>query len=88
MTTKTLGTGGLRAGKWGNSVGVRLSETISAKSGIRAGSPITIRVVPKGVLIEKQDRDPTLDELIARITPENRHEYAWKDVRPMGREIW
>ena len=84
MSTKTI----TRAGKWGNSVGIRLSEEISKATNIRAGSSVSVRVVPTGVLVEPQGKEPTIKELLKRITPENRHGYAWEGMRPVGRELW
>ncbi len=85
MSTRTT------VGQWGNSVGVRLPESVVKKANIRAGSSVTVRVVPKGVLIERREEnieDLSLDELIARVNPKDRHEAVWEDLTPMGREVW
>jgi antitoxin component of MazEF toxin-antitoxin module len=37
---------------------------------------------------EAIDRPPTLNELIARITPENLHKGAWHEDGPVGNEAW
>jgi hypothetical protein len=43
--------------------------------------------------LNPQQRDainhpPTLDELIAQITPENLHKRAWLEDGPVGNEAW
>ena len=87
MTTKTIGSRG-RAGQWGNSVGVRLSDALATAAGIRAGTPIRVRRVPGGILIERLTHELSLKELVARVTPESRHELVWDDIIPVGREVW
>ena len=85
MTTKTT------AGQWGNSVGIRLSERIVEETDIRAGSPVTVRVVPEGVLIEKRGKDLSnlsLKELVELADPAKRHDLVWDDIMPVGREVW
>ena len=85
MSTKTV------AGKWGNSVGVRLPEAIVQKTNIRAGSLVSVRVVPKGILIEKREENIenlSLDELVARADPKKRHDLIWENMPPVGREVW
>jgi antitoxin component of MazEF toxin-antitoxin module len=37
---------------------------------------------------EAIDRSPTLNELIAQITPENLHKGAWHEDGPVGNEAW
>ncbi|MEO7634910.1 MAG: AbrB/MazE/SpoVT family DNA-binding domain-containing protein [Sphingomicrobium sp.] len=74
--------------RWGNSLAVRLPATLAAELGLRENDPVDIRRDGDGVRIEKVAiDDPTLEELLARITPENRHpETDWGP--PVGKEIW
>lgn len=80
MTTKVQ--------KWGNSLAVRLPRHITRGMSFRAGTPVSIRQERRRVVIVlKNEREPTLEELVAQITPENRYEKIdWGP--PRGNEIW
>lgn len=65
--------------KWGNSYAVRIPKERVHELGMRDGSEVKIKIEP----IHKR---PTLDELIAQITPKNRHKLI--DWGPdVGKEI-
>lgn len=74
--------------KWGNSLAVRLPRHITRGMSFRAGTPVSIRQERRRVVIVlKSERGPTVEELAAQITPENRHEEIdWGP--PVGKEIW
>ena len=76
--------------KWGNSLAVRIPDDVVEDMGFVAGREVTVRKVRNTVVIApaRAKRRPTLEELVARITPENRHDYQWGDAEPMGKEIW
>ena len=80
MTTKVQ--------KWGNSLAVRLPKHVARAAFFKAGTPVVIRQERQGVVIALHNsREPTLEELIAQITPENRYEKIdWGPRR--GNEIW
>ena len=74
--------------KWGNSLALRIPKALADEAGLETGSQVElipedgqIRIVPS-----KRPRY-TLEELVAGITPENRHE-EWDTGPPVGREIW
>jgi antitoxin MazE len=61
--------------KWGNSLAVRIPKPIAEEAGVREGDPITIEAAEGGIqLRRKRRRVPTLKELVAEITIENRYE--------------
>jgi antitoxin MazE len=74
--------------KWGNSLGIRLPKSIVQDADLHEGDSISISVgrQRKLVLVPKRRR-PTLDELVAGITEENRYEEIPKGP-PRGREEW
>jgi len=74
--------------KWGNSLAVRLPREMAEKFELGEGSPVVIRPERRGIVIKPAKKQKyTLEELVAGITPENRHEETdWG--KPMGREIW
>lgn len=75
------------AQKWGNSIGVRIPKRLAQKYGISNGSEVKFTESEKGIFIEPIEGEPTLDELLARVTDENRHDYVdWG--KPEGNEVW
>ena len=78
------------ARKWGNSIAVRLPAKAAKRFGIRDGAHVRVveEVKTKSFSIRPlHERDSTLEELVSRITPQNRHEETdWG--KPIGREIW
>ena len=74
--------------KWGDSLAVRIPKTLAEEAGLEAGSEVEIRV-ENGCLKIYPPGAPryTLEELVAQITPENRHEE--RDIGPpVGKEVW
>jgi antitoxin MazE len=59
--------------KWGNSLAVRIPKTIAEAARMKEGDSIVIEVSEEGIKLRPSERIPTLEELIAQITPENRH---------------
>ncbi len=60
--------------RWGNSLAVRLPKGIIEKARLAEGEHLNIDVTGDGrVSIGKAEPEPTLEQLVARITPRNRH---------------
>ena len=72
--------------KWGNSLAVRIPKAVAEQARIQEGDPIVIEALDGHVELRPVERIPTLEELVARITPENRHEEI-KWGPPVGKEI-
>ena len=74
--------------RWGNSLAVRIPKPLADEAKLREGDDLTLEVESQGaVAIKAVERPKTLEELIAKITPENLHkEQDWG--RPVGAEIW
>ena len=74
-------------GKWGNSLAVRIPGIYARDLDLKEGMELDVAPVEEGLLLKLQRQQPTLEELVARITPENRHgETDWGP--PVGRESW
>ena len=72
--------------KWGNSLAVRIPKSVVEEARMQEGDPILIEVVKGRVELRPAQRIPTLEELVAQITPENRYEETdWG--RDVGKEI-
>lgn len=78
MTTKVQ--------KWGNSLGVRIPGSIAQDFGLRDGSQIEVSKSEQGIVIKPVKKKPTLEELLEKCTPDNRHEEQF-DFGPVGKEL-
>lgn len=74
--------------KWGNSRALRIPKELALAAGLDVGSKVDL-VLENGQLRIVPIKPPryTLEELVAGITPENRHE-EWDTGPPVGKEIW
>ncbi|MBV9267778.1 MAG: AbrB/MazE/SpoVT family DNA-binding domain-containing protein [Acidobacteriaceae bacterium] len=74
--------------KWGNAPAIRIPKSIMQKANLHEGDAVTFEVDAPGVIVVRATRAlPTLDELLARVTPANRHaETNWGP--PKGNEDW
>lgn len=74
-------------GKWGNSLAVRIPGVYAKDLNLKEGMELDVALVDGGILFCPRQKEYTLAELVARITPENRHdETDWGP--PVGRESW
>jgi antitoxin MazE len=73
--------------KWGNSLGLRLPKAVAQEAEIGDGDTVDVSVQNGAIVIRAAKTRYSLDELVARITPKNRHaETDWG--KRVGREIW
>ena len=74
--------------KWGNSAAVRIPAAILAAAGLKTDDKVDVREENGRIVIEKvASTEETLDEMIARITPENHHDpLDWGPA--VGKEFW
>jgi len=74
--------------KWGNSLAVRIPQSIAEQAQIQAGSSINIEIVDGKIILTPQKRKKyTLDELLEGMTSENLHPEILT-AAPIGNEIW
>lgn len=77
-----------RVQRWGNSLALRIPGAFAKNARIQPGSRVDVSEL-KGTLIitPLQDDEPTLEMLLANITPENiHHEISSGDA--VGNEVW
>lgn len=74
--------------KWGNSTAVRIPKQVLRDAQIEEGDEVLIEAEAPGVIRMCSARKTvTLEELVSRITPTNRHsELSWGS--PQGKEVW
>ena len=74
-----------RIGRWEGGLAVELPQEMAARLGLREGDRVMLHLESGAILLRKAE--PTLEDLIARVTDENRHAATeWRP--PVGREVW
>lgn len=76
-----------RIQKWGNSLGLRIPRTLARELRVEAGAEVEVSVERGRLVIKPSQRLRfRLKDLVAGITPDNRHEETdWGP--PVGREL-
>ena len=74
--------------KWGNSLAVRIPQAIVREARLAEGDKLSLDLAGDGSLVLRSShRKYSLDELVAKIKPANRHgETDWGS--PQGKESW
>ena len=74
--------------KNGKGLAIQIPEELAQECGLEAGSEVRLVKFLGGFRVMSMDEEYyTLEELAAKITPENRHELVdWGP--PVGKEIW
>jgi antitoxin MazE len=76
-----------QVGKWGNSLAVRLPGAYAKDLGLTEGTQLEVSIIEGALVLRPRKHRYSLDELVAQITPENRHdETDWGPA--VGRETW
>lgn len=75
--------------KWGNSLAVRIPKEIAREARLAEGDTVEVKAAKGKIELSRVDRIPTLEELIAQITPENRYpETEWGPDARRERVEW
>jgi len=74
--------------KWGNSLAVRIPMAIAKQANLGEGDCVNLALDRDGgIVVRPTRRNYELSDLVARITPKNRHrETDWGP--PQGEESW
>ncbi len=73
--------------KWGNSLGVRIPKALAQEVGLAEGATVEVKVSGRNLVLAPARREYELEELVAGITPRNRHDESdWG--APVGHEAW
>lgn len=67
--------------KWGNSLAIRIPKPLAEEAGLGEGDRVLMEAADGQIAVRRADEIPTLQELVAQITPENCY-----DETPTGRE--
>lgn len=71
--------------KWGNSAAVRVPAPALKDAGMQVGQSLELRV--EGGKLVMEAASESLEDLLAKITPENRHALALEGPA-VGAEVW
>lgn len=73
-----------RVARWGNSLALRIPRPVADQLGLGEGRAVELTVKGDQLVVRARDAEPTLEELLAGITPENLPESF--GTRPVGEE--
>jgi antitoxin MazE len=59
--------------KWGNSLAVRIPKDVAEQACLKEGDAVEIKAAKGKIELRPAERIPTLEDLVAQITPENRY---------------
>jgi len=59
--------------KWGNSLAVRIPKPVAEEAGLGEGDRVLLQAGEGQIALRRFDEVPTLPELVAQITGENRY---------------
>ncbi|MBZ5571404.1 MAG: AbrB/MazE/SpoVT family DNA-binding domain-containing protein [Acidobacteriia bacterium] len=71
--------------KWGNSLAVRIPKPLAEEAGLTEGDKVTLGATDGQIELRRAERIPTLQELVAQITTQNRYEEV-SSGRERGKE--
>lgn len=83
---------GKRVSKWGNGLGILLPKQVVEKMELKAGDKLVLEM-ENGVVTLKKESDVLniprfkLEDLLKDYEGYQNEEY-WKDVEPVGKEVW
>lgn len=83
---------GKRVSKWGNGLGILLPKQVVEKMELKAGDKLVLEM-ENGVVTLKKESDVLniprfkLEDLLKDYEGYQNEEY-WKDVEPVGEEVW
>jgi antitoxin MazE len=72
---------------WGNSLGIRLPQTITQQVGLKQGDLVAISTEGNRIVLSPAKPRYTLDELLQNVTPDRQHDRMdWGES--IGEESW
>lgn len=74
--------------RWGNSLAIRIPKVFADETGLEPNDEVEITVRDGQIVLTPMKSKPySLDDLLAGITPENRHD-EWEMGSAVGNETW
>jgi antitoxin MazE len=76
-----------RIQKWGKSLALRIPKSFAEESNLREDSPMDVTVRSGKLVVAIEGPQPSLEDLVAKITPSNRHSEV-ETGKAVGNEVW
>ncbi len=76
-----------RVQRWGNSLGIRIPKAVAEEVGLRPDVSVDIAWTGRVITLTPVFEAPSLDDLLAGITPDNLHG-EFETGPPVGNEQW
>jgi antitoxin MazE len=74
--------------KWGNSLGLRLPKSVALEAQLDEGDTVEVSVKDGAIVLRPARPTYSLDTLVAKITPRNRHGESDWGTAAVGHELW
>jgi antitoxin MazE len=75
-------------GKWGNSLGLRLPKSVAREAQLDEGDTVDVSVKDGAIVVRPAKPTYSIETLVSKMTPHNRHKETNWGTRPVGRELW
>lgn len=73
--------------RWGNGMAIRIPKALARDANLQEGDTLSLAVRSGAIIVKPVKKKPSLDDLLAKVTPENIHaEVDWG--KPEGKEVW
>jgi antitoxin MazE len=73
--------------KWGNSLAVRIAKAVAQEAPMEEGDAVVIKAARNRIELRRTEKIPTLKELVAQITPENRYQEPHGGVKEVRKSL-
>lgn len=77
-----------RIQKWGNSLAVRIPKAVCQQVNLVENSIVELTIEEEKLVVTRATTRLTLEEMVAMITPKNKHELVFENDKPRGNEFW
>ncbi len=74
--------------RWGNSLAIRIPKAFAEETGLALNDEVEITIKDGQIILTPvKDKAYSLDDLLAGVTPDNRHA-EWDTGPTAGNEVW
>jgi antitoxin MazE len=74
--------------RWGNSLAIRIPKAFAEETGLQANDQVELTIRDGQIILTPiKSKTYSLDDLLAGVTPENRHN-EWDTGTTAGNEVW
>ena len=74
--------------KWGNSLGLRLPKSVAREAKLDEGDTVDVSVKDGAIVVRPARPTYSIEILVSKMTPRNRHKESDWGTTSVGRELW